>query len=157
VDCRRGGDNDKNVEPAESVEPASNPFAPSKKRACLLVSLIVLVWNVAATGRHLLVSGSMDVSPAGLEPAIDCAVFRKSGPLTSRQEYLLGKRVDVNRASFEEINRLPGISDAVARAVIDRRARRGGFRNPEELLDVPGIKEKRLKKILPFLAGFPNN
>jgi competence ComEA-like helix-hairpin-helix protein len=119
--------------------------------------MIVLVWNVAATGRHLLISGRTDVSPTEHELAIDCAVTMKSGPLTARQKYLLGKRVDVNRASFEEINGLPGISDAVARAVIDRRAKKGGFRHPEELLEVPGIKEKKLKKILPFLAGFPNN
>ena len=157
MDCRKGGDNDKNVEPAEPAESASNQFIPSRKRACLLVSLIVLVWNVAATGRHLLISGRTDVSPTEHELAIDCAVTMKSGPLTARQKYLLGKRVDVNRASFEEINGLPGISDAVARAVIDTRARRGGFRHPEDLLEVPGIKEKRLKKILPFLAGFPNN
>jgi len=157
VDCRKGGDNDRNVEPAELAESASNQFIPSRKRACLLVSMIILVWNVAATGRHLLISGRTDVSPTEHELAIDCAVTMKSGPLTARQKYLLGKRVDVNRASFEEINGLPGISDAVARAVIDRRARRGGIRHPEDLLEVPGIKEKRLKKILPFLAGFPNN
>lgn len=119
--------------------------------------MIILVWNVAATGRHLLISGRTDVSPKEHEIAIDCAVTMKSGPLTVRQKYLLGKRVDVNRASFKEVNGLPGISDKVARAVIDTRARRGGFRHPEDLLDVSGIKEKRLKKILPFLTGFHNN
>ena len=145
--CRKGGDNDK----------SADRFIPSKRRACLFVSLIVLVWNVAATGRHLLSSGRIDASPADREPAIDCAATMKSGTLTARQKYLLGKRVDVNRASYEEINGLPGISDAVARAVIDTRAKRGAFRRAEDLLEIPGIKEKRLKKILPFLAEFPNN
>jgi DNA uptake protein ComE-like DNA-binding protein len=33
----------------------------------------------------------------------------------------------------------------------------GRFRKPQDLLQVKGIKEKRLKKILPFLVEFPNN
>lgn len=77
--------------------------------------------------------------------------------MTARQKYLLGMRVDINRAGYREISDLPGISDAVAKAVVAERERRGGFRRPEALLGVPGIKEKRLKKILPFLAPFPNN
>ncbi len=145
--CRRGEDKEK----------SADPFLPSKRRACLLISLIVLVWNVFATGQNLLLSGRIGLCPANREPAIDCVAAIKTVPLTVRQKYLLGKRVDVNRASVEEINGLPGISDAVARAVIDTRAKRGGFRRPEDLLEIPGIKEKRLKKILPFLARFPNN
>jgi DNA uptake protein ComE-like DNA-binding protein len=45
----------------------------------------------------------------------------------------------------------------VAKAVVEERERRGGFRRPEDLLAVRGIKEKRLKKILPFIVIFPNN
>jgi hypothetical protein len=55
------------------------------------------------------------------------------------------------------ISDLPGISDSVAKAVVEERERRGGFRRPEDLLAVRGIKEKRLKKILPFIVIFPNN
>ncbi len=87
----------------------------------------------------------------------DCTVSRESGPLTTRQKYLLGKKLDINRATYVEVNGLPGISDKVAKAVVEMRAKRGRFRRPEDLLDVPGIKEKRLKKILPFLTGFHNN
>lgn len=81
----------------------------------------------------------------------------RAGPLSVRQRFLVGRSVDVNRAGWEEISGLPGISDGVARAVVARRARAGPFRRPDDLLAVPGIKEKRLKKILPFLSGFPNN
>jgi competence protein ComEA len=79
------------------------------------------------------------------------------GPLTVRQKFLLGKRVDVNRAGIPELSGLPGISDPIAREIERERARRGGFLRPEDLLAVRGIKEKRLKKILPFIAIFPNN
>lgn len=77
--------------------------------------------------------------------------------MTVRQGFLLGKLVDINRAGYQEISGLPGISDLVAKAIVKERTRRGGFRRPEDLLAVRGIKEKRLKKILPFFAIFPNN
>jgi competence protein ComEA len=79
------------------------------------------------------------------------------GPLTVRQRFLLGKRVDINRAGILELSGLPGISDPIAREIAEERARSGGFRRPEDLLAVRGIKEKRLKKILPFIAIIPNN
>lgn len=81
----------------------------------------------------------------------------RAGPLTVRQRFLLGEKVDLNRAGYEEISDLPGISDAVAKAIVSHRERLGGFRRPEDLLAVRGIKEKRLKKILPFISLFPNN
>lgn len=81
----------------------------------------------------------------------------KPGPLSVRQRYLLGHRVDINKAPVNEMSGLPGISDSIARAIVEERRRRGGFRRAEDLLAVRGIKEKRLKKILPFIAVFPNN
>jgi competence protein ComEA len=137
-------------------------------KACLLVSLIVLVWNVGATGRHFLFADSPrqgidkpfehapEDSVGGL-PASDCAAAVPHGPLTVKQNFLLGKRVDINLASMAEIEGLPGISRKVAESVIETRKRMGRFRKPQDLLQVKGIKEKRLKKILPFLVKFPNN
>lgn len=65
--------------------------------------------------------------------------------------------MDINKALKEEINDLPGVSDAMAEAIIKERERLGGFRTPRDLLRVKGIKEKRLKKILPFLEKMENN
>ncbi|MBI5342874.1 MAG: helix-hairpin-helix domain-containing protein [Deltaproteobacteria bacterium] len=90
-------------------------------------------------------------------PAVDCVPSGGAGTLTARQKYLLGRKVDINRAGTQEISGLPGISDAVALSVVETRNRIGGFRRAEDLLLARGIKEKRLKKILPFLAGFHNN
>ena len=120
-------------------------------KACLLVSLIVLVWNVGATGRHFLLAGP-------LHPGISDSFERVlQGPLTGKQSFLLGERVDINLAPLAEIEGLPGISRKTAESVIETRKRLGGFRKPGDLLQVAGIKEKRLKKILPFLVQFPNN
>jgi competence protein ComEA len=89
--------------------------------------------------------------------AVLSAESPRSGTLTIRQKYLLGKRVDINKASLVEISELPGISDKIAAAVVKERDRLGRFRSFEDLLGVKGIKAKRLQKILPFLAKMPNN
>ncbi len=102
-------------------------------------------------------AGDLSRRAEGSDAPAAAATGGRRGPLSVRQKFLLGRKVDVNRAGWVEISGLPGISDSVARAVVDRRARRGPFRRPEDLLGVRGIKEKRLKKILPFLSEFPNN
>ncbi len=146
----------------------SSPPGPVSTGTCLILTLIVLVWNVFASTAFLLRADA----PHGTEtPAVDSMPVPPAVPRTApvlpspmptasftvRQRYLLGEKVDINRASPEEISLVPGISDEVAGAVVTERHRRGGFRRPEDLLHVRGIKDKKLKKILPFLAGFLNN
>ena len=139
-----------------------------KKRAVLLLSLILLVWNACATAQRAAKVGLLppmdraDDSP--VLPSAEAngttvlsAESTRSGPLTIRQKYLLGKRVDINKASLSEISELPGLSDGIAAAVVEERDRLGRFRSPGDLLGVKGIKGKRLRKILPFLAKMPNN
>lgn len=139
-----------------------------KRRAVLLLSLILLVWNALATAQRVVSVGllpSVDradgspslPSPSDNETVVLSAESPRSGPLTIRQKYLLGKRIDINNAPLSEISELPGISDTVAAAVVEERGRLGRFKAPEDLLGVKGIKGKRLQKILPFLAKMPNN
>lgn len=139
-----------------------------KRRAVLLLSLILLVWNLCASaGRVASIVFFPSVDRVGahstFRPTPDNETDRRSaesprsGPLTLRQKYLLGKRVDINTASASEISELPGISDEVAAAVVGERDRLGRFRSPRNLLGVKGIKEKRLQKILPFLSELQNN
>jgi len=139
-----------------------------KRRAVLLLSLILLVWNACATAQRLASVGLLpsldrnDVAPvlqiaSDNETDILSAESPQSGSLTIRQKYLLGKRVDINKASLLEISELPGISDNIAAAMVEERDRLGRFHSPEDLLGVKGIKAKRLQKILPFLMKMPNN
>ena len=47
--------------------------------------------------------------------------------------------VDLNRATAEELDALPGIGPGLAQRIVAFREERGGFRTPEELATVPGI------------------
>ena len=63
----------------------------------------------------------------------------------------LGSQIALNQASLEELCSLPGIGAKTAQDILDFRQARGAFRSLEELMQVPGIKEARFKKLLPYL------
>ncbi len=64
---------------------------------------------------------------------------------------IAGIRINVNRATAGELSLLPGISDETAENIVRYREREGRFTTFENLLNVKGVKRKRLKKILPFI------
>lgn len=71
-----------------------------------------------------------------------------SGP----QEVLVEKSVNINTATLEELDRLPGVGPAIAQRIIDYRERNSGFYDIEELMDVSGIGEKTFAKLEPYIT-----
>lgn len=63
-----------------------------------------------------------------------------SSPLSSQ-------RVNINTASAQELETLPGIGKALAQRIIDHREKYGAFRKTEHLLIVRGISEKRYRDL----------
>jgi competence protein ComEA len=61
------------------------------------------------------------------------------------------QRLDINRATVEELQSLPGIGEVLAKRVIARRMARGSFNTIEDLLEVKGIGEKRLNSLRPLI------
>lgn len=55
--------------------------------------------------------------------------------------------IDINRASVEELDQLPGIGPVTAQAIVDYRTAHGPFRAVEELDAVKGIGESTLDKL----------
>ena len=55
--------------------------------------------------------------------------------------------VDLNTADLAALDSLPGIGPATARAILEERARRGGFRSTRDLLRVAGIGEGRFARL----------
>lgn len=57
---------------------------------------------------------------------------------------VLGEPLDLNRATAEELEILPGIGPSLAERIVHYRQNTGGFKKVEELLKVPGIGPKKL-------------
>jgi competence protein ComEA len=55
--------------------------------------------------------------------------------------------VDLNTATAEQLEELPGVGPAIAAAIVDERERRGRFATVDDLLDVRGIGEARLEQL----------
>lgn len=55
--------------------------------------------------------------------------------------------VNLNTASAEELMTLAGIGQSKAEAILSYREEHGGFEKPEELMEIPGIKEGVFEKI----------
>ncbi len=59
--------------------------------------------------------------------------------------------VNINTATPEQLELLPGIGEARARAVVSMRKQRGGFKSVDELTEVKGIGEAALERLRPFV------
>ena len=59
--------------------------------------------------------------------------------------------IDVNRATKEELQRIPGIGPKTAENIISCRDTLKGFLKVEDLLYVKGIGKKRLEKIRRYI------
>ncbi len=59
--------------------------------------------------------------------------------------------VNVNTASAEELELLPGIGAARAEAMVALRKQRGGFKSLDELKVVKGIGDVGLSKLRPYV------
>lgn len=55
--------------------------------------------------------------------------------------------VDINEAGVEELDTLPGVGEATARAIVEDREANGPFATPEDLMRVSGIGEKKFAKL----------
>lgn len=60
--------------------------------------------------------------------------------------------INLNTATEAQLDALPGIGPSLARAIVQERDRRGGFRSVSELGSVRGIGPRRLAELTPLVT-----
>jgi competence protein ComEA len=63
-----------------------------------------------------------------------------------------GTLVNLNTATSEQLDTLPGVGPVTAQKILDWRAAHGAFSSVEELLEIDGIGEKTLAELVPHVT-----
>ena len=108
----------------------------NQRRLSVLLGGAAAVLLAAAAGLSLLPERTAD------------AQFIAAAPVRSAESF----RLDLNDATQEELEGLPGIGPALAEHILERRAELGGFRTREDVLSVSGIGEATYAAIEPYIT-----
>ena len=65
--------------------------------------------------------------------------------------------INLNTATLDQLETLPGIGRKTAERILDQRQKIGGFKKIEELMNVKGIGEKSFLKIKPMVFVAPKS
>lgn len=63
--------------------------------------------------------------------------------------------INLNTATVDQLETLPGIGRKTAERIIEYRTKAGGFKRIEDLMNVKGIGEKSFLKLKPLVAVPP--
>ena len=64
------------------------------------------------------------------------------------------RRININSASAEELEALPGIGKVMADRIVQHRSQHGPFRRVEHVMMVRGISERKFLDIAPLIAVY---
>ncbi len=65
------------------------------------------------------------------------------------------KPIDLNTATSEQLQRLPGVGPVTAQRILDYRKKSGPFQSVDDLQAVRGISSKRLDKVRQYVMVKP--
>lgn len=64
-------------------------------------------------------------------------------------------RVNINTASVEELQTLPGIGPKLAARIIEHRRKHGPFKRPQDVIIVRGMSAKKFRPIAHLIISNP--
>jgi competence protein ComEA len=107
--------------------------------------------NLAAFGTALMVVTGVVAQLHGQtpKPRAEGAAVAPAQTSTKKSGTGTGAVININTASAEQLEALPGVGAKVAARIVDYRQKKGPFKKIEELMNVQGIGEKSFLKLKP--------
>jgi len=87
---------------------------------------------------------------AAIGPVLLLATFLASTAMGQKKPPAVP--VDLNTATAAELQQVPGIGPATAKAIIQFRTRSGPFERVEDLLAIRGISSRKLAQMRPYVT-----
>jgi len=124
---------------SETTPPEPSPLVARAEQVVLVVLALAVVAGVAWR--------AVDYWRIGAEPIE--IILPPEGPTF---------RINVNQADWVTLSLIPGVGETLAKAIVDARLDHDGkFESLDDLKKVPGIGDKILEKLRPYLSlGDPN-
>ncbi|MHB8755808.1 MAG: ComEA family DNA-binding protein [Candidatus Acidiferrales bacterium] len=78
-----------------------------------------------------------------------------AGAAMAAKKPLPSHPINLNTATMEQLEELPGVGPVTAKSIIEFRTKSGPFKRIEDLLAVPRISKKRFRKLAPYVTVTP--
>lgn len=114
-----------------------------KSSQWLLIAL-TLIFTAFIAG--VFIGRNYNRQPVQIQP-LPAVTSVAAPPLTVSTEPTKPSVININTATAEDLQLLPGIGPLLAERIIAYREENGLFEIPGELMNVPGIGEKKLEEI----------
>lgn len=123
-------------------------MSSARPRAVAAVAVVALAAGLGSVFWWPSQRASLECAPADVHLGSDgVARCGPGSPLNAGATLTVGGRLDLNRATAEDLAQLQGVGPSLAKAIVDERTRRGGFKTIDEVDGVPGVGPARLETL----------
>ncbi len=124
------------------------------KLAMLAIAVVLVLWIgwPGSSGPEGQEPPAAPISLEGKPATTDVPTETPAAPPSGKSLGPSGHdRLDLNEATVEALQALPGVGPVLAARIVERRVARGPFRRVEELQEVKGIGRKRVEQLRPWV------
>jgi len=111
---------------------------------------LLAVWRQAGGPEPL--PASDETLPSETRVEVSAGGAYRLGHMSAGHLLTLGRALDVNKATAQDLEALPGVGPVLAQRIIEFRQSRGPFQKIDDLLSVHGIGRKKLSQLEPLIT-----
>ncbi len=114
------------------------------KLAMLTATIAVVFWIGWPVPKNAVLETQPDQKAIAQVPSVS--------PVPAVSPAQVPSKVNLNRASADELQALPGVGPVLAQRMVDWRKMHGRYRTIDDLQEVKGIGKKRLEQLRPLVT-----